>query len=105
MREGRFLSIARKRQRAIDTLDFPIQAPGFKLVYGALEQRIRLLGAEPFRLQGLVGAGGGLVEPIGSVVGQGLEDRSIDGKLDLVTIDRLIHSLSPGFSLHHHEQE
>ncbi len=37
MREGRFLSIARKRQRAIDALDFPIQAPGFKLVHGALE--------------------------------------------------------------------
>src|SRR6266536_4998862 len=61
MREGRFLSIARKRQRAIDALDFPIQAPGFKLVHGALEERIRLLVAEPFRLQRFVRARGGLV--------------------------------------------
>ena len=50
MRKSRFLSIARKRQRAIDALDFPVQTPGFKLVHGALEERIRLLGTEPFGL-------------------------------------------------------
>lgn len=51
MSQVRFLGIARERQRAIDTLDFPIQSPGFKLVHGALENRVRLLGTEPFGLQ------------------------------------------------------
>src|SRR6266550_1533697 len=51
MSQVRFLGIARERQRAIDTLDFPVQTPGLELVYGALEYRVRLLGTEPFGLQ------------------------------------------------------
>src|SRR5256885_2287000 len=43
MSEIRFLCIARERQRAIDSLDFPIQASGLELVHGTLEYGVRWL--------------------------------------------------------------
>src|SRR5438046_9061104 len=53
MREGRLLSIARKRQRAVDALDFPIHASGFTLGNGALAERVRFVAPEALAWQRL----------------------------------------------------
>ena len=71
MREVRFLVIAGEGNCTIDALDFPIEAACLESIDGALEHDVGLIGAEPFGLHGLVGAGRRLIETIGCVVCEG----------------------------------
>ncbi len=95
MREVRFLVIAGEGDCTIDALDFPIEATRLESVDGALEHNVGLIGAEPFGLHGLVGAGRGFIEPIGGIVGQRVEDRPVRLELELLTIHRLHDSRPP----------
>src|SRR5213596_968895 len=69
MREVRFLVIAGERDCTIDALDLPIEAACLESIDGALEHNVGLIGAEPFGLECLVGPRGGLVQPVGGVLG------------------------------------
>ena len=105
MSQIRFLGIAREGQRAIDTLDFPVQTPGLELVYGTLEYRVRLLGTEPFCLQRFVRARGRFIEPIGRVVGQCVEDQPIRLEFELLTVHSILDPRLPRIARHHEDEE
>src|SRR5437667_10417809 len=105
MREVRFLVIAGEGEGAIDALDFPIEATRLESIDGALEYNVGLIGAQPFGLQGLVGAGRCFIEPIGGVSGVGLEDRAVRLELELLAIHRLHDPRPPRFARHHQQQE
>src|SRR2546426_10887010 len=101
MREVRFLVIAGEGDCTIDALDFAIEAACLESIHGALEHNVGLIGAEPFGLQCFVGARGSLVEPVRGVIGQGLEDRTVGGGFELLTVDGVPETGVPGLASHH----
>src|SRR2546428_160904 len=61
--------------------------------------------ARPFRLQLLVGARRRLVQPVGGVLGHGLEYRPVGGELEVLVVHGLENSGAPGLALEEQEEE
>src|SRR5258705_1690113 len=95
--------------REIDFLlfarDLSIEPPRLQPVHRALEHEIGLLVLQSFGLQRFVGACRCFIEPVWSVVGQRLEERTIDGVFELLAVDGLRDSPEPRFARQHEDEE
>src|SRR2546422_6803041 len=101
----------RQRQRALQFVHLPLDPPRLDPVHRPLEQLVGLApppappAARPFRLQLLVGARRRLVQPVGGVLGHGLEYRPVGGELEVLVVHGLRNSGAPGLALEEQEEE
>src|SRR5206468_6104869 len=80
--------------------DVAIQAPRLQPIHRALEHRIGLLRAETLELLRLERTGGRFIQAVRRIVREGVEERSVDRKLEVFGIDNLDDPGAPLFACH-----
>src|SRR5438445_126934 len=100
LRDQRRLSVgAFERQTAVEVLELPLQPPGLDPVHRPLVQRVGIPVVQPFGLELLVGARGGLAEREHRVVGDRLEHLAVGDELEFLGVDGVDYASLPRVTL------